>query len=148
MFTKTNNVWSAVRLTASDRANADSFGRWVAVDGDFVVVGSWQDDDGGTDSGSVYVFTKPSGGWGTWGGLSSTAKDALTAKLTASDAAADDHFGWSVAVDGDNVVVGAYGNDDDGSDSGSVYLFTKPSGGWVDRHRDGQADRPRRRSGR
>ena len=132
VFTKTNNVWSAVRLTASDRANADSFGRWVAVDGDFVVVGAWQDDDGGTDSGSVYVFTKPSGGWGTWGGLSSTAKDALTAKLTASDAAADDHFGWSVAVDGDNVVVGAYGNDDDGTDSGSVYLFTKPSGGWVD----------------
>ena len=123
VFTKTNNVWSAVRLTASDRANADSFGRWVAVDGDFVVVGAWQDDDGGTDSGSVYVFTKPSGGW----------VDATeTVKLTASDAAEDDHFGWSVSVDGDNVVVGAYGNDDDGTDSGSVYLFTKPSGGWVD----------------
>ncbi len=132
VFTKTNNVWSAVRLTASDRANADSFGRWVAVDGDFVVVGSWRDDDGGTDSGSVYVFTKPSGGWGTWVTLSTSSKAALTAKLTASDAAADDHFGWSVAVDGDNVVVGAYGNDDDGTDSGSVYLFTKPSGGWVD----------------
>ncbi len=131
VFTKANNVWSAVRLTASDRANADSFGRWVAVDGDFVVVGSWRDDDGGTDSGSVYVFTKPSGGWGTWGTLSISSKAALTAKLTASDAAADDHFGWSVAVDGDNVVVGAYGNDDNGSDSGSVYLFTKPSGGWV-----------------
>ena len=132
VFTKTNNVWSAVRLTASDRANDDSFGRWVAVDGDFVVVGAWQDDDGGTNSGSVYVFTKPSGGWGTWVTLSTSSKAALTAKLTASDAAADDHFGWSVAVDGDNVVVGAYGNDDDGSDSGSVYLFTKPSGGWVD----------------
>ncbi len=132
VFTKTNNVWSAVRLTASDRADADSFGRWVAVDGDFVVVGSWRDDDGGTDSGSVYVFTKPSGGWGTWVTLSTSSKAALTAKLTASDAAADDHFGWSVAVDGDNVVVGAYGNDDDGTDSGSVYLFTKPSGGWVD----------------
>ena len=131
VFTKANNVWSAVRLTASDRANADSFGRWVAVDGDFVVVGSWRDDDGGTDSGSVYVFTKPSGGWGTWGTLPTSSKAALTAKLTASDAAADDHFGWSVAVDGDNVVVGAYGNDDNGSDSGSVYLFTKPSGGWV-----------------
>ena len=132
VFTKTNNVWSAVRLTASDRANADSFGRWVAVDGDFVVVGAWQDDDGGTDSGSVYVFTKPGGGWGTWDGLNANQKSGLTAKLTAFDAAAEDHFGWSAAVDGDNVVVGAYGNDDDGNDSGSVYLFTKPtSGGWV-----------------
>ena len=133
VFTKDSmGIWSAVRLTASDRANADSFGRWVAVDGDFVVVGAWQDDDGGTDSGSVYVFTKPSGGWGTWVTLSTSSKAALTAKLTASDAAADDHFGWSVAIDGDNVVVGAYGNDDDGSNSGSVYLFTKPtSDGWV-----------------
>ena len=133
VFTKDSmGAWSAVRLTASDRANADSFGRWVAVDGDFVVVGAWQDDDGGTNSGSVYVFTKPNGGWGTWVTLSTSSKAALTAKLTASDAAAEDHFGWSVAVDGDNVVVGAYGNDDDGTDSGSVYLFTKPSGGWVD----------------
>ena len=132
VFTKDSmGIWSAVRLTASDRANADSFGRWVAVDGDFVVVGAWQDDDGGTNSGSVYVFTKPSGGWGTWVTLSTSSKAALTAKLTASDAAADDHFGWSVAVDGDKVVVGAYGNDDNGTDSGSVYLFTKPSGGWV-----------------
>ena len=133
VFTKDSmGAWSAVRLTASDRANADSFGRWVAVDGDFVVVGAWQDDDGGTNSGSVYVFTKPNGGWGTWVTLSTSSKAALTAKLTASDAAAEDHFGWSVAVDGDNVVVGAYGNDDDGTDSGSVYLFTKPSGVWVD----------------
>ena len=133
VFTKDlMGIWSAVRLTASDRANADSFGRWVAVDGDFVVVGAWLDDDGGTDSGSVYVFTKPSGGWGTWATLSTSSKAELTAKLTASDAAADDHFGWSVSVDGDNVVVGAYGNDDDSSNSGSVYLFTKPtSGGWV-----------------
>ena len=134
VFTSSGNTWTrAARLTASDAANNDSFGRWVAVDGDFVVVGAWRDDDGGSQSGSVYVFTKPTSanGWGDWGGLSSTAKIGLTAKLTASDAAADDHFGWSVAVDGDNVVVGAYGNDDDGTDSGSVYLFTKPSGGWA-----------------
>ena len=132
VFTQNGNTWPrAARLTAPDAANDDSFGRSVAVDGDFVVVGSWRDDDDGTNSGSVYVFTKPSGGWGAWDGLSSNAKDQLTAKLTASDAAAEDHFGWSVAIDGDNVVVGAYGNDDDGTDSGSAYLFTKPSGGWA-----------------
>ena len=132
VFTRNGNAWPrAARLTAPNAANDDSFGRSVAVDGDFVVVGSWRDDDGGTNSGSVFVFTKPSGGWGAWSSLSSTEKSALTAKLTASDAAAEDHFGWSVAVDGDNVVVGAYGNDDDGADSGSAYLFTKPNGGWA-----------------
>ena len=133
VFTKDSmGIWSAVRLTASDRANADSFGRWVAVDGDFVVVGAWQDDDGGTDSGSVYVFTKPSGGWGTWVTLSTSSKAALTAKLTASDGADDDWFGVSVALDGKTAVIGASGDDDKGIDSGSVYVFVKPSGAWAD----------------
>ncbi len=132
VFTKGNSGWDFdARLTAPGAANNDSFGRSVAVDGNSVVVGAWQDDDGGADSGSTFVFTKPNAGWSAWGGLSETAKGNLTAKLTASDAAADDHFGWSVAVDGDNVVVGAYGNDDDGTDSGSVYLFAKPSGAWA-----------------
>ncbi len=132
VFTKGNSGWDLdARLTAPGAANNDSFGRSVAVDGNSVVVGAWQDDDGGADSGSTFVFTKPNAGWSAWGGLSETAKGNLTAKLTASDAAADDHFGWSVAVDGDNVVVGAYGNDDDGTDSGSVYLFAKPSGAWA-----------------
>ena len=124
VFTKNNNVWSlAARLTAYDGANLDSFGKSVAIHDDTIVVGAWGDDDGAGQTGSAYVFTKPQAGWSDM---------TQTAKLTASDAAQDDHFGWSVAVNGDNVVVGAYGNDDDGTDSGSVYLFTKPSGSWVD----------------
>ena len=42
------------------------------------------------------------------------------AKLTAADAAAVDEFGWSVAIDGDNVVAGAIGDDDY---TGSTYVF-------------------------
>jgi len=51
-------------------------------------------------------------------------------KLNASDGAADDYFGYSIAVSGDTVVVGAYGDDNDelGDNSGSVYVFkAKPS---------------------
>ena len=44
-------------------------------------------------------------------------------KLTASDGAAVDYFGISVAVSGDTAVVGAYGDDDNGSLSGSAYVF-------------------------
>jgi hypothetical protein len=53
------------------------------------------------------------------------------AKLTASDGAADDYFGDSVAMSGDTVVIGAIG-DDAGStlDQGSVYVFVKPISGW------------------
>jgi hypothetical protein len=46
-------------------------------------------------------------------------------KLTASDAATEDQFGWSVAVSGDTIVVGSFADDDDGSSSGSAYVFVK-----------------------
>ncbi len=55
-----------------------------------------------------------------------------TAKLTASDAAANDNFGYSVAISGDTAVVGAYHDDDGGSESGSAYVFVKGAGAWAD----------------
>jgi len=45
-------------------------------------------------------------------------------KLLALDGASDDYFGYSVATSGDTVVVGAYGDDDNGSNSGSAYIFS------------------------
>ena len=109
-----------IKLTADDGEADDLFGHSVAVDGNTAVIGAYQDDDKGDDSGSAYVFIRESGGW------------SKAAKLTASDGLGDDEFGRSVAVDGDTVVVGAYQDDDQGDDSGSVYVFTKPAGGWVD----------------
>ncbi|RUM94246.1 MAG: hypothetical protein DSZ28_04155 [Thiothrix sp.] len=53
-------------------------------------------------------------------------------KLTASDAAAGDAFGDSIAVSGDTAVVGAYGDDDQGEDSGSVYIFVRSGNTWVE----------------
>ncbi len=50
-------------------------------------------------------------------------------KLTASDAEADDYFGRCVAISGDIAVVGAYGEDAGGSDSGSAYVFERNQGG-------------------
>lgn len=49
-----------------------------------------------------------------------------------SDAAAGDRFGWSVALSGDTVLVGAYLDDDAGASSGSAYVFVKPGTGWAD----------------
>ncbi|KAH8044569.1 hypothetical protein JL722_14621 [Aureococcus anophagefferens] len=55
------------------------------------------------------------------------------AKFVASDAAADDYFGYSVAISGDLVVVGAYRDDDAGSKTGSAYVFrtTNDGGSWT-----------------
>ena len=47
------------------------------------------------------------------------------AQLLASDGATDDYFGYSVGISGNQIIVGAYGNDDNGNKSGSVYLFQK-----------------------
>ena len=126
VFNKPTGGWATasgnVKLTASDATAGDEFGRSIAIDDDTVFIGASKDDDGGSNSGSVYVFTKPAGGW---------ASASSDVKLTASDAAANDNFGASAAIDGDTIVIGANGDDDGGSSSGSVYLFTRPSGGWA-----------------
>ena len=119
VFTKPAAGWAnsneTAKLTPLDGANGEWFGYSVAVDGDTVVVGAYR-----INSGSAYVFIKPTGSW---------ADANETGKLTASDGASGDNLGFSVAVDGDTVVVGARGYDDD---TGAIYVFTKPSTGWDD----------------
>lgn len=122
VFTRSGTTWSQqAKLTATDGAADDWFGRAVAISGDTVVVGAVGDDDNGGSSGSAYVFVKPVGGWNNM---------TETAKLTAADGATGDNFGLSVAVSGDMVVVGAYLDDDNGIDSGSAYVFVMPVAGW------------------
>ena len=109
-----------VKLLASDGAADDRFGESVAVSGDTAVVGALLDDDNGSESGSAYVFRRDAGGVDNWGQVK---------KLLASDGAPVDRFGKSVAVSGDTVVVGAALDDDNGSGSGSAYLFQRDAGG-------------------
>ena len=125
VFEKPTSGWTGTlneqaKLLASDGVGSDFFGWSVGVAGDTVVVGAKGDD---ASRGSAYVFEKPVGGW--------TGTLNEQAKLLASDGAASDFFGISVAVAGDTVVVGAEGDDDQGSNSGSVYVFVKPASGWA-----------------
>jgi len=126
VFTRDSaGVWSEQqKLTAYDGVGGDYFGESVAVSGSTIVVGAYGDDDVGTDSGSVYVFTSDSGG--TW---------SLQQKLTANYGTSDDWFGRSLDVDGDTTVVAAWGYDYNGTivESGVVYVFTRDSGGvWTE----------------
>jgi len=107
------------KLLAADGAEGDRFGYAIAIDGDTVVVGAYGDDDKGSDSGSAYVFVRDGGTW------------TQQAKLVPADGAASDWFGWAVAIDGDTVVVGAYGDDDKGTNSGSAYVFVRTGGTWT-----------------
>jgi hypothetical protein len=107
------------KLVASDGAAGDRFGYAVAATDGMVVVGAYQDDDRGSNSGSVYVFEKNN----------STGQYEQASKLVASDGAANVFLGYAVAATDGMVVVGAHGDDDKGSNSGSVYVFEKNSTG-------------------
>ena len=109
-----------IKQLASDGAYNDEFGNAVSISGDHAVVGAWKDDDNGTSSGSAYIFVNNHNG--SW-----SQQD----KLTADDAYAEDRFGFSVSIDGDYAVVGGYKNDDNGTSSGSAYIFVNNhNGSW------------------
>ena len=117
------DMTETAKLIASDGAVEDNFGSSVVLSGDTALVGAYGDDAPAADQGSAYVFVKPAGGWAT--------TSTYTAKLTASDGAADDLFGYSVALSGDTVLVGAVEDDGTGADQGAAYVFIKPAGGWA-----------------
>ena len=73
---------------------------------------------GGTSAGAAYVFTRSGTSW------------SQQAKIQASDIAAYDNFGISVAIDGDTVVVGAYFEDTGGTSAGAAYVFTRSGTTW------------------
>ena len=102
------------KLTAPDGAADDLFGNSVALSGNLALVGSFFDDDNGTDSGSAYLFDTTTG--------------SLLHKLTAPDGATADYFGRSVALAGELALIGSYSDDDNGLDSGSAYLFDTTTG--------------------
>ena len=105
------------KLHANDAAVGDKFGVSVSLYGDTALIGARHDDDNGvSDSGSVYIFTRSSVD-GTF---------TQQSKIYASDAAVGDSFGVSVSLDGNTALIGAYYDDNNGSNSGSVYVFKAP----------------------
>jgi hypothetical protein len=107
------------KLTASDAAAGDAFGDSIAVSGDTAVVGAYWNDDRGEDSGSVYIFVRSGNTW------------IEQAKLNASDAAANDHFGQSVSIFDDTIVVGSrQGWDGSGIHPGAAYVFVRNGTVW------------------
>ncbi len=134
VFVRNGTTWSQQRkLTASDGWVGDIFGRSVAISGETAVVGAYGDDIYYADQGSAYVFVRNGVYWSQqW-------------KLTASDATADDLFGWSVAISGDTVVAGAFYDDiSSKNDQGSAYVFVRSGSSWSQQQKltasDGAAD--------
>ena len=96
------------KIQASDAEASDLFGWSVAVSDTRIVVGAFQEDTTATDAGSVYIFD---------------INGNEIAKIQASDAEANDRFGYSVAVSDTRIVVGAYQEDTTATDAGAAYIF-------------------------
>lgn len=143
VFTRTNGAWRQVAyLKASNTGAGDLFGWSVALSGDTLAVGAIgessaatgingnQADNSAFVSGAVYVFTRVNNEWGQ------------QAYLKASNTGASDFFGYSVALSGETLAVGALkessnaigvnGNQSDNTalESGAVYVFTRSAGLW------------------
>ncbi|NBX77564.1 MAG: hypothetical protein EBQ92_13515 [Proteobacteria bacterium] len=136
-------------LKAPNADSSDQFGRSTAVSGDTIVVGSPQEasnqttitngttassNNSLTNSGAAYVFKRASNAW------------TQEAYLKASNADSTDYFGYSTAVSGDTIVVGAYGeasnqttitngttasSNNSLSSSGAAYVFKRTNNTWA-----------------
>jgi len=120
VFTRIGTMWAMqAKLLAADGAVGDNFGWSVALSGDTALVGSYQDDGLLANQGSAYVFTRSGTTW------------TEQAKLVASDGAGGDNFGFSVALSGDTVLVGASEGNGSVADQGSAYVFTRTGTTWA-----------------
>ncbi|RLD50856.1 MAG: hypothetical protein DRI94_07585 [Bacteroidetes bacterium] len=111
------NWTTQATLQASDGSSNDYFGYAVAIHGNTIIVGAYNDNT----EGSVYVFERPLSGW-------SGNNVNENAKLTASIPETDEYFGRSLDITDSVIVVGAYG---DNNGKGSVYVFEEPTTGWT-----------------
>jgi len=121
VFTRTGTDWAPqATLAADDGAASDRFGLSLKVAGDTAIVGSPSAAIGANGyQGAAYVFARDAGAW------------SLETKLTASDGAAFDEFGISVALDADTAVVGAHYADVVFSGQGAAYAFVRDGGTWT-----------------
>jgi hypothetical protein len=122
IFWRDGTVWmQQAKLTPGDGAAGDGFGHAVSIAGDHAIVGAPFDDDNGTDSGSAYIFKRDGAVW------------TQQAKLKPSERMAQDLFGTCVSISGDFALVGAPGDDDNGSASGAAYVFKRDITNWNER---------------
>lgn len=124
VFERSERTWAQRDfLRPQDGQARDLFGASVAVSGSYAVIGA---RGANGDSGCAYVFQKVGNSW------------SQTARLTASDGAALDRFGYSVAVSGDTTIVSAPFRDLGGrEDAGGAYVFRRVDNTWVEQARLG-----------
>ena len=111
LYKNSSGTWSQqVKLTAPSRGASDYFGHAVAISGDLVAVGAYGYNG---SAGRVYIFKRSGSTW------------SLEKEISSSLLGPDDRFGYSLDLAGSTLVVGAYRDDDGGSNAGAAYVFVR-----------------------
>ena len=114
--------WPSLASAADSVVNTEefaAFGASVAMEGDYAVVGTSLEDSAGTNAGAVYVYRDTGTEW------------VIDARIVPADPSAGQGFGGAVAIDGDSIIVGAASDNEQGSTSGSAYIFVRGVNGWT-----------------
>lgn len=125
LYRREGQRWTeTAKLLPDETGTGARFGFSMAISGDTLLVGAPRYDterDGlaRDQSGAVFAFVRQANGQWT-----------QQARLIASDRYGYDRFGNSVSLDGDSAVIGAYHDNDQGEDSGSVYVFVRQGEHW------------------
>ncbi len=99
------------KLIPLDGDMLEYYGGNVSISGNYAIVSASGDNDNGDSSGSVYIYLYDGTNW------------EEQQKILASDGAEWDQFGLSVTISSEYAIVGARGDDDNGNNSGSAYIF-------------------------
>ena len=121
IYFRNGTTWSLqTTLPNPAPANNDNFGFSVAISGDYAIVGASQDDPSGvSNAGSAYIYFRSGTAW------------SLQTTLPNPAPAANDNFGWSVAISGDYAIVGASADDPSGVvNAGSAYIYFRSGTTW------------------
>ncbi|MCG8407199.1 MAG: protein kinase [Phycisphaerales bacterium] len=115
----TPTVPETVRLTASDAEAGDFFGGYSSISGEVVLIGAPRSGKQNKNAGSAYIFRYDGVDW------------REEAQLIAPDGTAHDQFGYDVSISGNIAMIGARHDDDQGQNSGSVYVYRFDGKAWI-----------------
>ncbi len=119
LYLKTEDGWVVERSFADPSAETDAaFGHAIAIQKDVIAIGAPRCDKVDRDAGCVFIFERSDDDW------------TLSGRIVAPDAETSDYFGSSLALKGNHLAVGAWGDDDHGEKTGAVWCYEKRGDKW------------------
>jgi len=121
-FVRKKNGWKPAepsKFNSKDLAKLDRFGFAICMSGDYAIIGAPGHDAGKENSGAAYIFQRNVNLW------------KQQAKLVPNDVAKDDTFGTAVSIFGNTAIIGMPTDSDDGTSSGSAYIFVRAGRSWT-----------------